>query len=1311
MKVEHIPCGPFASQSEEIAIKELKKKLQGLTAEGSWVLLTNLAHSSRQNIASDEIDLIAIGTPKVQIIEIKHWDAQYLKLNVATVESEAEKLNNKVKRVASKLRQLINVGFIQGKVLLTKGDYKGVKSQQRQTIRGIEFLGLKEWRELLDIDSPKTLDEAKIQLICKYLEPRTKVSLTGDIRNLAGITDLKRLFPESDRFHRIYKGSHSRLRDPLILHLYDLSAYEVKKPEEVASREFDTLQRLQKSPWVPRVMDSFQDAPEYPGELYYFSIVDPASATLLDWAKNEQWLINERLQTAALCIQALAEFHKPDDDDSEPILHRNITPESLRVRSNGKPLFTQFNLAKLSNATTVASAPHSFARQEDYVAPEILQSGLSAADIRSDIYALCSTLRILFEDRPEPEANFALELLEKGRANYPNDRITIEELRANFLDLTDDKQLVTPSNPPAQFWDEYTEVTFKDEYYKIISKLGSGGFGTTFKVLHCDKDTKEDLGTYVAKVIHTPEVGQVALKAYSKARSYVTHPNLSVIFETAPKWEENQFMALMKWIEGHPLSDLSGVLEIYWEDLGDNSCEGLVLRWLQELCDALAALHQVGLVHGDISPRNIIVSGSEVTITDYDFVTENGSKTIGRGTTTFCAPNVQNGSTVACSDDIFALAATFFYVLFDKEPFRFDGVFAKERGLNWKDIDRDKWERLASFLDKATDPDSNKRFSSAIEARSFLRSLANDSPTTNVKPVDSDIQQPPLTSNEVPWLLELLCSYPGSRHGNAETRGLDSDFAEKTYVETRLEQALLEEIQGRKVSLVILCGNAGDGKTAFLQHLATRLGLPKPVSAERFWNHTLPGDLKVRANLDGSASHKNRTATQILNEFFDPFHSGESPTNLVHLVAINSGKLLEWIEDYENLHQSTSLTEQLWEALAGNDKALASHIRFIDLNVRSLVGGIPPNLTEISTNFLDELIEKFLDGTEGQKTWEACQTCTAQSRCTVWNSVRSLRSEIGSRIKNRLYSALQAVHQRGEVHITARELRAALSYIFFGVDSCKDLHDNPERIPLLYYDRAFMATSVNRQGEVLHELTYLDPALETHPLIDRYLMTQENQKSLSSARRRAYFEWTDEQIKSVGLNEVALGLARGKHLSTFLKVATMTEEERAKVCADLCRGISKLEDLPSIILNRHDVVPLKISPRTPTESVFWVEKPIERFKLFLERFSNIKGLETLHSYLVLQYKYADERVEKLILGTELFHILMELKDGYQVSDSLSDDIFTNLSIFTQRLAQEDDRVLYAWNPIEEETVFEVKIVFEDGVQKLVLQHPSIEVTK
>lgn len=81
------------------------------------------------------------------------------------------------------------------------------------------------------------------------------------------------------------------------------------------------------------------------------------------------------------------------------------------------------------------------------------------------------------------------------------------------------------------------------------------------------------------------------------------------------------------------------------------------------------------------------------------------------------------------------------------------------------------------------------------------------------------------TDNEVPWLGQLLQSYPGSPKGNAETRGLDSDFARQTYVETHLDTLLIQDIRDRKVKLVILCGNAGDGKTAFLQNLASKLGL------------------------------------------------------------------------------------------------------------------------------------------------------------------------------------------------------------------------------------------------------------------------------------------------------------------------------------------------------------------------------------------------------------------------------------------------------------------------------------------------------
>jgi hypothetical protein len=109
----------------------------------------------------------------------------------------------------------------------------------------------------------------------------------------------------------------------------------------------------------------------------------------------------------------------------------------------------------------------------------------------------------------------------------------------------------------------------------------------------------------------------------------------------------------------------------------------------------------------------------------------------------------------------------------------------------------------------------------------------------------------------------------------------------------------------------------------------------------------------------------------------------------------------------------------------------------------------------------------------------------------------------GALLRRRLTTALQAVHQRNEVHITARELKAALSYIFFGVHYCEDLHLDitaPSHVPA---DFAFDPGSQLRQGDLLRELTRLDPALEAHARIDR-----------CCSRRRLRIEGTKRVTKS-----------------------------------------------------------------------------------------------------------------------------------------------------------------------------------------------------
>ena len=177
----------------------------------------------------------------------------------------------------------------------------------------------------------------------------------------------------------------------------------------------------------------------------------------------------------------------------------------------------------------------------------------------------------------------------------------------------------------------------------------------------------------------------------------------------------------------------------------------------------------------------------------------------------------------------------------------------------------------------------------------------------------------PLRPNEVARVKDILSTYPGSRFGNAETRGLDTEFAFDTYVPTELDKALPAEIAAGDVSLVILCGNAGDGKTAFLQRLVQTLGGEPPQSSERVWTGSLAGRTAM-INLDGAASWKGRSADSLLDELFGPFLNGPTNDRRVHLVAVNDGRLMEWIERYEREQGETALTLDLAAALSHPSK-------------------------------------------------------------------------------------------------------------------------------------------------------------------------------------------------------------------------------------------------------------------------------------------------------------------------------------------------------------------------------------------------------
>jgi hypothetical protein len=544
---------------------------------------------------------------------------------------------------------------------------------------------------------------------------------------------------------------------------------------------------------------------------------------------------------------------------------------------------------------------------------------------------------------------------------------------------------------------------------------------------------------------------------------------------------------------------------------------------------------------------------------------------------------------------------------------------------------------------------------------------------------------------------------------------------------------LNRDIRGRRIRLVILCGNAGDGKTALLQHLASKLGLGKHSSSERILEGQLSDKLIVRMNLDGSAAWGGRSADELLDQFLEPFQEGPPTEDLAHLLAINDGRLLEWISGCEARRhgKETPLTKELSDLLEGGEGTDGSYIRFINLNHRSLVGGVTPDRSGIQTHFLGRLLDQLYGGESASSIWVPCQSCSAKDRCEVFRAARIFgpdglpnlaSNEVRSRARGRLFEGLQAVHLRGETHVTVRELRATLVYILFGVHFCDDYHGDSD-VPIFpFWDRAFSPDSPERQGEVLRELARFDPGLEAHPQIDRYLLSKPapdstkaaphyNQLSLESARRRAFFEWTQGDIMQIAGDRDTLGLAGGRHLASFRDLALDRDpEERAKLCVGLCRGISHLEDLPTLALDRPIVVPLRITPRTPTETEFWVEKSISAIRLKAD-IPPLPEMDRLHRQVFLIYRYQDGREERLRLGADLFHLLLELGDGYQLGDVSTDDTFAHLSIFVQRLVRENENQMFAWNPMNDEVTYAVCTQIEHthaGIKQRMLLRPIVQ---
>jgi serine/threonine protein kinase len=1321
LRVVHVPCGPFANASELRAFKVIDQEFRRAEGQTTVFVLTNLTHPNPRGQA-DEIDIVIIGPGGAVVVEVKHWDAAALRQGDLS-DPAAELILAKSKRIAGKLRSVDpGLGFVPPAFLFTReaGSLKRNGQLPRHPM-GILVYALKDVPDL--IAGPGASGSVDGNKLANALAIRYNLADAARLRRLGRFDELRLLTDEQDRFQRIFTARDPWTGDRVLLHTYDLSAAPPGEAPALtarrARREFDVIQRFQKSPYLPSLVDTWQAVPNYSGEMFFFSVSDSAAVPTSVLKENPDWIIPQRRNFAERALIALVEF---TESGEETLLHRALDAESVRVRADNSPLFAGWRWARLTPAQTLSEG-QTVENFGAFAAPEVRSNGLAAATTSSDLFSLCGVLLELF---PADEALDVREILLFGCDPNPLRRLGAMEMVELLRELDPKPVELQPVQPEAispTRWDEGYRFKWKGSSYQVVSVLGQGSIGRTFKLEQLDSANGEPIGTFVGKAVFNPDFGPASLAAYQRLRPFSLRKGLSNILECSNSWNANELMSLLRWTQGAPLSTWSGDLDFIAQVDGAESTEQLVFNWFETLCEALGALHTQGWVHGDVSLSNILVDEAQVVLIDYDLAGPIGYQPRSQGTVLYSSPERRDGAKALARDDIYSLAATLFHAITNRPP-----TSAKDGlGLDWTNDERDAFPLLVPILDRATGP-ADRRFVDAGSALQELYTKASIVKRSTYTPDAVSVAPEPLRPNEVARVKDILSTYPGSRFGNAETRGLDSEFAFETYVQTALDTVLPMAIAAGDVSLVILCGNAGDGKTAFLQQLVQTLGGEPPQSSERVWTGSLAGR-SAMINLDGAASWKGRSADNLLDELFGPFFNGPTNDRRVHLVAVNDGRLMEWIEHAEMKQGETTLTLDLAAALSHQSKELPPHIRLVELNNRSLVGGLDVARSIITTDFVDELVRRLIGGDAAASIWGPCRTCTAQARCTMKRSADMMGASVnpsiiaeGNRFRARLTDALQTVHQRNEIHITTRELKAAISYILFGLHACQDLHENPDLEPHDTADHAFNPESPARQGELLRELARLDPALEGQARVDRYLVGRGGPDPahgarrfrdvvgrplpLRSARRRAYLGWSADQVQAVGGDGHALTLRDGRRADEFRRFPLVTGGEQSLIKQRLCAGLSRLEALPDLAYREADRVPIRVVPRTPTETAFWIEKPLVRFSLVAERFQATVEMETLHRYLTLRYTSDQGGIDELRIPLELYCLLMDLADGVQILDAFSDDVFANLGVFTSRLAQEDERALNAWNPADTGKVHNLGIESRAGRQTMLLTNES-----
>ncbi|MEJ2722802.1 MAG: serine/threonine-protein kinase [bacterium] len=271
----------------------------------------------------------------------------------------------------------------------------------------------------------------------------------------------------------------------------------------------------------------------------------------------------------------------------------------------------------------------------------------------------------------------------------------------------------------------------KLSHYEIVDKIGAGGMGEVFRA----RDMK--LGRDVALKI-LPEVFATDSERLGRFEREATllaslnHPNIAAIYGLEQSGS-HKFLVL-ELIEGEDLARRLARGPLPVED---------ALPIARQLCDALEAAHEQGVIHRDLKPGNVVVDADgNIKVLDFGLakaldadasnVTDlsqsptivSGSTVHGviLGTAAYMSPEQARGKRVDRRADIWAFGCVLFEMLTGDQAFNGETVSdtlasVLVRDPEWDKLPKDTPKAIEQLLRRCLTKDPKQRLRDIGEAR------------------------------------------------------------------------------------------------------------------------------------------------------------------------------------------------------------------------------------------------------------------------------------------------------------------------------------------------------------------------------------------------------------------------------------------------------------------------------------------------------------------------------------------------------------------------------------------------------------------